>query len=336
MLKIEINLLSNNVVLPFQQLTKNFQLEFLKLNKIFASQLIAEHGLGFLINIYEDDNSEKKHIMKLIFDTGGPNLTFLHNLDVFNYPLYDLDLIILSHWHNDHTGSLYKILERVNKKIQIITHESASFERFFIKSKEISHEDLRNKKREELEPLFISSKIEIQEKIDLEKIKNLNGDVVFKRKLDKIQISDSINLYISGEIPRRVKFEDFDYYSSLQNNISKIDKILDDKCLIFEIDDHLVILTGCCHSGLINTLNYVKEIIKKPISHIIGGFHMANESEFRIKETLEYLKSLEKYNNNLYLFPIHCSGEEFIKIVNNINNPEIKAFNCSVGTIFYF
>jgi metal-dependent hydrolase (beta-lactamase superfamily II) len=85
-----------------------------------------------------------------------------------------------------------------------------------------------------------------------------------------------------------------------------------------------------------NTIDYVKTYSKKPISHIIGGFHMANASDKRINTTLDYLLSLEMFSDILYLFPIHCSGEKFINMANAKGNGRIKAFNLSVGTAFNF
>ena len=139
---------------------------------------------------------------------------------------------------------------------------------------------------------------------------------------------------ISGEIPRNYDIEDFNSFYLLQDNIIKSDKILDDKCLIFEYADNIVLLTGCCHSGIMNTLNYIKSIADKPINHIIGGFHMTNASNQRIKKTIEYLKSFQKYENPLYLFPLHCSGEKFLYELIKTSGPDFKAFNMSVGTVF--
>jgi metal-dependent hydrolase (beta-lactamase superfamily II) len=68
----------------------------------------------------------------------------------------------------------------------------------------------------------------------------------------------------------------------------------------------------------------------------MGGFHMASASDKRIKNTLDYLHSLDLFNKTLYLFPIHCSGEKFVKMANTRGNGRIKAFNPSVGTTFYF
>ncbi|MFX1361662.1 MAG: hypothetical protein ACFE8T_15125, partial [Promethearchaeota archaeon] len=94
MIKIEIILLANNVVFPWQNLQNSEGLNYIELNKLFATRSIAEHGLGFLINIWEvkgkKDTSSNILLKKIIFDTGSTNLSFLHNLDVRGYPLYDV------------------------------------------------------------------------------------------------------------------------------------------------------------------------------------------------------------------------------------------------------
>ena len=141
---------------------------------------------------------------------------------------------------------------------------------------------------------------------------------------------------LSGEIPRIHPEEDFNHFFSLQDGTIKVDKILDDKCLIFEYQDKVVLLLGCCHSGIMNTIDHVKSITKKPISHIIGGFHMANATNQRIKETIDYLRSFQDYDKPLYLFPIHCSGNKFLFELKRNNYSNLKAYNASVGTIFEF
>jgi 7,8-dihydropterin-6-yl-methyl-4-(beta-D-ribofuranosyl)aminobenzene 5'-phosphate synthase len=340
MIKTEIILLTNNTCLPFQRLNGDYGLDFIELNKLFASKSLAEHGIGFLINIYDldklDEQWNPKLLKKLIFDSGGSNLTFLHNLDIRAYNLHDLDHLILSHWHYDHSGALYSILERIEDEIQIICHSDAKFERFFRRADDINKSDLEGKSREDIEPLLSASKIVNQEPIDLDKIEKLNAKIFFPITHYELLNIKGLRIIVSGEIPRKYSIEDFDNFFSLQDGTLEIDKILDDKCLIFEYEDHVVVLLGCCHSGLMSTLDYVKSLTDIPISHIIGGIHMARASEERIRETIEYLRTFQTYDNPLYMFPIHCSGEKIIQEINKIKFPEIKAFNASVGTVFNF
>jgi len=340
MIRVEIIILTNNIVIPFQHLRENHFLDFIELNKLFASKSLAEHGLGFLINVYDVIDSDKptndKLIKKIVFDTGGTNLTFLHNLDIRGYPLYDVDCIVLSHWHYDHTGGLFKILERIDDEVPIICHESTNFERFFKRARNLRNEDLVGKTRTYLLPLLSSLKIVNQVPIDKDQIKKLKGQIHFAKEPYEILNIEGLKIIVSGEIPRNHMEEDFNNFLSLQAGIVQVDKILDDKCLILEFEENIVLLNGCCHSGLMNTLDYIKNYSEKPISHIIGGFHMAAASEERIRVTIDYLNTLNIFDDTLYIFPIHCSGEKIIEMVNKTSDSRIKAFNTSVGTIFYF
>jgi len=344
MIEIEIIVLTNNIVKPFQNFHKKFNLDFIKSNKLLITKSLAEHGLGFLINIYEmeDQTKDKKLIKKFIFDTGGLNLTFLYNLHVMGYEIDDIDMIILSHWHYDHTGGLYRILLEKKKEVPIFCHESANFERFFIKSDDVYNSDLYGKTKKEITPLLEQSKVIDQEPINLNKISELNGNVKFIKKNHNFLNLNDLKITISGEIPRKHEDEDFSNFYSIQNkDILEVDKILDDKCLIFELEDKIIVLNGCCHSGLKNTLDFVKSNFKKPISHIIGGFHMANIPESKINKTIDYLKNFQVYDNTLYLFPIHCSGTEILRklYLDDLNHPKmlnIKSFEVSVGTSFVF
>jgi 7,8-dihydropterin-6-yl-methyl-4-(beta-D-ribofuranosyl)aminobenzene 5'-phosphate synthase len=334
MIELELELLTNNIIIPFQSLHKN--LDFIQFNKLFATQSIAEHGLGFLINIYEIEE-EKTLLNQLVFDTGGQNSTLLHNMAVRGYQFYDIDGIILSHWHYDHNGGLYDLLEKTDQKIPIYTHEAARYERFFTRSPDVSPSDLKHKHREEIVPLLQQRKIVNQEPVDLERISKLNGTVKFTTKETNILNKDKFKVICAGEIPRKYADEDFsNYFAIKKGGLLEVDKILDDRCLFFEFYDHLMLLNGCCHSGLKNTIDYVHSLSNKPISHIIGGFHMASAPDERIKSTIEYLKGLELYNDRLYLFPIHCTGKKFLKEVNENTDEKIEAFDASVGTKFVF
>ncbi|TFF85751.1 MAG: MBL fold metallo-hydrolase [Promethearchaeota archaeon] len=341
MFEIEIILLTNNVVKPFQRFHKEKSLEFIEFNKLHVTKCLAEHGLGYLINIWEknDSNSsnEKKLVKKIIFDVGGTNLTFLHNLSVMDLRIKNVDSIVLSHWHYDHVGGLYKVLEEIEEKIPIYTHYFAKFERFFRRSNDVKSSDLRGKSYEEIKPLLLDSKIVNQEPIDLALIENFGGDVKFTTQDIKILDSEKLKIWVSGEIPRVFADEDFtDYFSLQDNEILEEDKILDDRCIIIEFQDRIIVLNGCCHSGLKNTLKHIISHINKPISQIIGGFHMASSSEERLNSSIDYLRDIPKYKNELYLFPIHCTGDKFLKKLERKKISSVYGFDVSVGTVFKF
>ncbi len=344
MLECEITILANNIVVPFQNFHKKFNLGFIKSNKFIMTKCLAEHGLGFLINIYKTNKQSngRKLIKKLIFDTGGPNLTFLFNLHLMDFSINNIDGIMLSHWHYDHIGGLHRILLQNQNEIPIYCHESAKFERFFVRSDEIQNSDLEGKTRKELKTLLEQTKIVAQKPINIEEISDFNGKVNFLNKDCTIFDLDEIKIILSGEIPRNHEDEDFSSFFAIkkQNRLER-DEILDDKCLIIEFKENIIVLCGCCHSGLKNTIDYVKSRTKKPITHIIGGFHLASATDYKINNTLEYLETFQKELNELFLFPMHCTGESFnynyvLKAKNSKEKMKSKLFMASVGTQFIF
>jgi 7,8-dihydropterin-6-yl-methyl-4-(beta-D-ribofuranosyl)aminobenzene 5'-phosphate synthase len=182
--------------------------------------------------------------------------------------------------------------------------------------------------------LLNSSKIVNQLPLDEDKVQKLGGELVMHKNLKTIFTYGGLKMMVSGEIERTHHEEEFSNFLINNNGIIRADEILDDKCLIIELESSVILINGCCHSGIMNTLDYVKKMSNKPISHIIGGFHMTNSSQERISATLEYLTTFQK--EKLFLFPIHCSGEKIIEGVNKRNSPNLRAFNASVGTIFNF
>ncbi|TXT63230.1 MAG: putative Metal-dependent hydrolases of the beta-lactamase superfamily II [Promethearchaeota archaeon] len=341
MIEIEIALLTNNLVKPFQKFHKKYKLNFIQFNKLHVTQCLAEHGLGFLLTVYEINDSgdfeERKQLSKIIFDVGGTNLTYLHNLSVMNLLVNDVDSIVLSHWHYDHIGGLYKVLEAIEHQIPVYTHRYAEFERIFRRSDDVQPSDLRGKSYEEIESFLTQSKIVNQEPIDLDLITQLGGNVKFISEDTNILNLEELKIWASGEIPRIHADEDFsDYFSFQDNGILEEDKILDDKCLILEFQDRIILLNGCCHSGLKNTIDYITSHTAKPFSQIIGGFHMASASKNSLNSTLNHLTDLPKYENRLYLFPIHCTGDKFLRLLQCNQIGSLQAFDLSVGNVFKF
>ena len=93
--------------------------------------LVAEHGLSLLITVY---SGEEKHT--ILFDTGYNSFSVLHNLDQLGKNLDEIESIVLSHGHMDHTGSLHKILNKITKPISLVLHPQA-----FQPSRYIGQED---------------------------------------------------------------------------------------------------------------------------------------------------------------------------------------------------
>jgi 7,8-dihydropterin-6-yl-methyl-4-(beta-D-ribofuranosyl)aminobenzene 5'-phosphate synthase len=147
-------------------------------------------------------------------------------------------------------------------------------------------------------------------------------------------------LVITGEIARETSFEKgFPYQyaedPSNEKNLIPDPLVKDDQAIVANVSGKgLVILTGCGHAGVVNTMNYAEKItgINK-IHAIIGGFHLPADGgiyEAAIEPTLKEFKEAQPD----YLIPCHCTGW---KATNRIieTMPE-KFIQSSVGTTFQF
>jgi 7,8-dihydropterin-6-yl-methyl-4-(beta-D-ribofuranosyl)aminobenzene 5'-phosphate synthase len=110
----------------------------------------------------------------------------------------------------------------------------------------------------------------------------------------------------TGEVPRETGFEKGETFWTVQDERFVEDPIIDDQALLINVKDKgLVVITGCAHSGIINTLRLAKKT--SGISHvcaIVGGFHLARADNNRIQATLDELLSIGPKS----IHPCHCTG----------------------------
>jgi 7,8-dihydropterin-6-yl-methyl-4-(beta-D-ribofuranosyl)aminobenzene 5'-phosphate synthase len=112
---------------------------------------------------------------------------------------------------------------------------------------------------------------------------------------------------VTGQIPRVNDFEDTGVadYAFLDERLRTPDPILDDQAVVFRVTEGVVILLGCGHAGLVNTMQYVGELLgERRIYAVVGGTHMASASPSRLQKTIEALK---KYGVQKIMLA-HCTG----------------------------
>ena len=254
----------------------------------------AEHGFSALCEISyveKDVNTSNR----FLFDTGVTEDTVIYNSDIFGVNLKDIELIILSHGHFDHVSGLISILQRVKKPIDIVVHPDAFLRRWLI---------FPNGNKARLDT--INEKAVEQSGGKIRKIKETSffpGDNADKGVNNRV--------LITGEIPRTTDFEKgFPLqYKEGKNESDLIPDPLvsDDQAIVMNVKGKgLVILTGCGHAGIINTINFARKVtgIEK-IYALIGGFHLTGEAYERlIPLTVQELKKA----NPAYIVPCHCSG----------------------------
>jgi len=244
---------------------------------------LGESGFSALAEVTCIDDSK----LRILFDTGPSPVALMHNVKNLKVDLTKVDTIVLSHGHWDHVGGLKEAIKMINKRIKLICHPQALQKKILVE------------KGEEID-------IGITEYID--SIEDLKSSVELVTTTDSYHINEVI--ITTGEIPRINSFEKITgqlrNVSTFKNDMKVKDEIEDDLSLIFKLSSgNVVILTGCCHSGIINTIDHVTKITgHSRITGIIGGLHLIKAPETRIKKTVQ---SLKKYPIKI-LVPCHCTG----------------------------
>ncbi len=223
--------------------------------------LLAEHGLSVLIETEEAN---------VLLDT-GLSISVPHNVEALGVDLKTVDKIVISHGHHDHTGGLRDVLRKMRKKVDIIGHPDIMASKYA--------------KREGHPAGYIGIPF------DLRELENLGADFVLTP--EPVQISE--NITTSGEIPMKTDYEDIDPFLKEMKGTELVpDKLLDDRALFIRTDKGLVVILGCAHRGIINTLYHAQELTgEQRIEMVIGGCHLMNSEEERVWRTIAALKELE-------------------------------------------
>jgi 7,8-dihydropterin-6-yl-methyl-4-(beta-D-ribofuranosyl)aminobenzene 5'-phosphate synthase len=253
------------------------------------SNLINEHGLSILIEV---DNK------KILFDTGA-SASFINNAKDLNISLKDIDHILLSHGHYDHCGGLRNFLDEYNPDCTLHLHKD------FFKVCDKSYLNDENN-------VFSNDTCEKYRYIGIDFDENYIGSKNAEISLIKEDIYKlSHSLYVFSNFEKSIDYEKRNENMKIKIHEKYVtDNFTEEIALGIDTPKGLLIIVGCSHVGILNTLSTIEKRTGKKIYGVIGGTHLVEAQEDRILKTIDYIK--EK-NIDLIGFS-HCTGEKAVEM----------------------
>lgn len=232
--------------------------------------LLAEHGISFLIELGGK---------KILFDT-GQGQALKHNAQCLGIRLESVDSIVLSHGHYDHTGGLPDVLSL------------AEHPHVFVHSQAFAPKYARNADGSVRE-------------IGMAELAKQDVCTMANLRLVEAPTEISEGLLCTGPIPRSNDYEDAGGAFFKNKECSVPDDIPDDQAAFLETKSGTVVILGCAHAGIINTLHFIRTLTdNRPIHAVLGGMHLLNAGSRRMEATISELRNLRIER----LMPCHCTG----------------------------
>lgn len=232
---------------------------------------LAEWGLSILV---EADG------LRILMDT-GLSFSAVHNAQLMGIDLATIDRIVLSHGHADHTGGLREVLMRKGE-VEVIAHPDIWDAKYVERNKEGVQYNGIPFSREELK----------------------SRGVRFNLAREPVHITEHI--MTTGEIPMLSGYEEIENNLFVkEDGVLHPDHLADDLALVIDANFGLVVILGCAHRGIVNTLRHAQNLTGKELVYAaIGGTHLFRASKERIEETIADIREMRIQR----LGVSHCTG----------------------------
>jgi len=269
--------------------------------KYFTEEpLLAEHGFAALVDLKAAD-------IKILWDAGMTQISLLENMKRMKIDPATIDKIALSHGHGDHTASVTEVIRAMDlspkprrwkrnaapnemrryaegRRVPVVAHPAAFRERWHMPKKGKWHG-----------PMFPPPRAEWEA---------LGADIILSKGPHEL----GPGCWTTGNVPR-LSFETSGMPKAMTYREGKAftpDYVEEDQAIVINVKNKgLVVLSGCAHSGIVNTVNHARKIsgVDK-VWAIIGGFHLARANDDELSRTLEAIKVCQPK----LVIPSHCTG----------------------------
>lgn len=268
-----------------------------------AEKYECEHGFSVLI-----ENTEPGQSIRLLMDTGQSGL-FYDNAVEMGISLENLDGLFISHAHYDHAGGVKRLLEEVSVRKMYV-------------GKDFFQEKYYEKKDGTLKDIGIA--------FSRQKVENSCGEVCEIRD-DMKRILPGVTIYRNFEPV--VDYEMLNPHFFIKYFVKgeekyKQDNFTDEIVLTLDVADGIIVIAGCSHPGIINILKAIEKRSGKKIRGVIGGTHLVEADEERLKKTIADLKKM----NLDFIAVSHCTGEENLDKIKEAFGEKF-IFNCTGNII---
>ncbi|MEA3376120.1 MAG: MBL fold metallo-hydrolase [Chloroflexota bacterium] len=263
-----------------------------------SSPFWGEHGAAFLIQTAGG---------RVLFDTGQSGTVLLHNLNLLEVAAVTIDAVALSHAHYDHTGGLPMLLEYLDRGTPLYANPDLFRERYSVRDDGLEDIGMPLTREDLTARLSLALSPEPQQILP--------------------------GLWTTGTMTERSGVEGRSAHHRMRRDGALVpDAYLDDMALVLELDDRVVLLCGCCHAGLINTVGHVERVFRRPIEAIVGGLHLTSASGRDLRRICTVLAERSALQR---IYPNHCTGEAALVALTGELGASV-VHPCPAGTVLTF